>query len=79
LNSAARTACHLIKEEPDFMRADSVPGAVFPDCELTDHTGARRKFSNLPGPGMKSVRERGRKDRFSPYGKSYAMVFGERE
>src|ERR1700683_3923500 len=33
------------------MRADIVPGAVFPDYELTDHTGTRRKLSDLQGGG----------------------------
>ena len=32
------------------MRADIVPGASFPDYELTDHTGKRRKLSDLQGP-----------------------------
>ena len=32
------------------MRADIVPGAVIPDYELTDHTGERRKLSDLQGP-----------------------------
>ena len=32
------------------MRADIVTGAVFPDYELTDHTGKRRKLSDLQGP-----------------------------
>jgi peroxiredoxin len=32
------------------MRADIVPGTVFPDYELTDHTGKRRKLSELQGP-----------------------------
>ncbi len=32
------------------MRADIVPGASFPDFELTDHTGKRRKLSVLQGP-----------------------------
>jgi peroxiredoxin len=32
------------------MRADIVPGALFPDCELTDHTGRHRKLSDLQGP-----------------------------
>ena len=32
------------------MRADIVPGAVFPDYELTDHAGKRRKLSALQGP-----------------------------
>ena len=31
------------------MRADIVPGAVFPDYELSDHTGKRRKLSELQG------------------------------
>src|SRR5690348_2832606 len=29
------------------MRSDIVPGAVFPDYELTDHTAKRRKLSEL--------------------------------
>src|SRR5947199_10800604 len=32
------------------MRADIVAGAVFPDYELTDHTGKRRKITDLQGP-----------------------------
>jgi peroxiredoxin len=32
------------------MRADIVPGAVFPDYELTDHAARRRKLSDLQGP-----------------------------
>ena len=32
------------------MRADIVPGATFPDYELTDHRGKRRKLSALQGP-----------------------------
>jgi peroxiredoxin len=32
------------------MRADIVPGAVFPDYELTDQAGKRRKLSDLQGP-----------------------------
>jgi peroxiredoxin len=32
------------------MRADMIPGAIFPDYELTDHTGKRRKLSGLQGP-----------------------------
>jgi peroxiredoxin len=31
------------------MRADIVPGAKFPDYELTDHTRVRRKLSELQG------------------------------
>jgi len=31
------------------MRADIVPGAVFPDYELTDHAAKRRKLSELQG------------------------------
>src|SRR5271168_2872821 len=32
------------------MRSDMVPGAIFPDYELTDHTAKRRKLSDLQGP-----------------------------
>jgi peroxiredoxin len=32
------------------MRGDVVVGAVFPDYELTDHTGKHRKLSELQGP-----------------------------
>src|ERR1700738_1602659 len=32
------------------MRTDIVAGAVFPDYELTDHTGKRRNLSDLQGP-----------------------------
>jgi peroxiredoxin len=32
------------------MRADVVAGAVFPNYELADHTGKRRKLSDLQGP-----------------------------
>src|SRR6202795_3066038 len=32
------------------MRADIVPGAAFPDYELTDHAAKRRKLSDLQGP-----------------------------
>jgi hypothetical protein len=31
------------------MRADIVPGGVFPEYELTDHTRTRRKLSELQG------------------------------
>ena len=29
------------------MRSDIVPGTIFPDYELSDHTGKRRKLSEL--------------------------------
>ena len=32
------------------MRSDIVPGAIFPDYELPDHTTKRRKLSELQGP-----------------------------
>src|SRR5438876_9341076 len=31
------------------MRSDIVPGAIFPDYELSEHTGKRRKLSELQG------------------------------
>ena len=37
------------EEYAGSMRADIVPGATFPDYELTDHRGKRRKFSQLQG------------------------------
>jgi peroxiredoxin len=32
------------------MRPDILPGAIFPDYELTDHAAKRRKLSDLQGP-----------------------------
>ena len=32
------------------MRSDIIPGAIFPDYELPDHTTKRRKLSELQGP-----------------------------
>ena len=32
------------------MRSDIIPGATFPDYELSDHAGKRRKLSDLQGP-----------------------------
>jgi len=40
----------LAKERFCFMRADIARGAVFPDYELTDHTGKHCKLSDLQGP-----------------------------
>src|SRR6266852_3750489 len=37
------------KESKNTMRADIVPGAPFPDYELTDHTQTRRRLSELQG------------------------------
>ena len=31
------------------MRADMMPGAIFPDYELSDHTAKHRKLSELQG------------------------------
>ena len=31
------------------MRSDIVPGSVFPDYQLPDHTGTPRKLSELQG------------------------------
>src|SRR5580692_12393508 len=38
------------RKELFIMRSDIVPGALFPDYELTDHTAKRRKLSELQGP-----------------------------
>ena len=32
------------------MRSDIIPGAIFPDYELSDHTAKHRKLSELQGP-----------------------------
>jgi hypothetical protein len=31
------------------MRTDTIPGAIFPDYELSDNTAKRRKLSELQG------------------------------
>jgi peroxiredoxin len=31
------------------MRPDMIPGATFPDYDLSDHTGKQRKLSELQG------------------------------
>jgi peroxiredoxin len=36
-------------DEEKLMRADIIPGGTFPDYELTDHTKARRRLSELQG------------------------------
>ncbi len=41
-------AYHRPREEQD-VRADIVPGGIFPDYELTDHTKKRRRLSDLQG------------------------------
>lgn len=38
------------------MRSDIVPGTVFPDYELSDHTAKRRKLSDLQGLCKGSIR-----------------------
>ena len=60
------------------MRADMVPGASFPDYELSDHTGKHRKLSELQG-GDPMVLDQGRKEYFYPYGKAYVETLGERD
>jgi peroxiredoxin len=39
-----------VKGDSVIMRSDIVPGAQFPDYELTDHAAKRRKLSDLQGP-----------------------------
>jgi peroxiredoxin len=41
--------CIAAEEKGNNMRADIVPGAKFPDFELSDHTSKRRKLSDLQG------------------------------
>src|ERR1700728_132613 len=40
---------HTAKGALVIMRSDIVPGALFPDYELSDHTATRRKLSELQG------------------------------
>jgi adenylate cyclase class IV len=37
------------------MRADTIPGTGFPDYQLTDHTGKRRKLSELQGQDPRTL------------------------
>ena len=37
------------------VRADIIPGGTFPDYELTDHTKARRRLSELQETGDHSM------------------------
>jgi hypothetical protein len=39
------------------MRSDIVPGAAFPDYELSAHTAKRRKLSDLQGLERQVVRD----------------------
>ena len=34
------------------MRPDMIPGAAFPDYELSDHTGKHRKLAELQGTSL---------------------------
>jgi hypothetical protein len=44
------SACAADQTEEIFpMRSDIVPGAIFPDYELSDHAAKRRKLSELQG------------------------------
>jgi hypothetical protein len=50
------------------MRSDVVPGAVFPDYELADHTSEHRELSELQrGDPMVLVLSRGRHDPMIPH------------
>src|SRR5204862_6655724 len=44
-----RNAVARIQGVRSFMRADIIPGATFPDYELSDHTAKRRRLSELQG------------------------------
>ena len=52
---------HAENVEGFSMRSDMVPGAVFPDYELSDHTAKRRKLSELQGPASHGSRAQPRK------------------
>ncbi len=58
------------------MRSDIIPGAIFPDYELTDHTAKRRKLSELQGQHpMVLVLSRGG----YPYDKTFKQTLGEQD
>ena len=51
-STVASTASDLKEYQPSggaLMRADIVPSAVFPDYELPDQIGTKRKLSELQG------------------------------
>src|SRR6266567_4476117 len=50
LTCASKVDAPRIKLRRFHMRSDIVPGAIFPDYELSDHTAKRRKLSELQGP-----------------------------
>ena len=59
------------------MRADIVPGGVFPDYELTDGTKARRKIRpdwDLAGPGLRANWDAGDHAQHYPYRDSNATI-----
>ena len=57
------------------MRADIVPGGIFPDYELTDHTKTRRRLSELQGTdpmmGLRENWEAGDRSMHHPYQQLY--------
>src|SRR5579862_3898202 len=46
---SVRAMSRAAEGELNLMRADIVPGAVFPDYELSDHAAKRRKLSDIQG------------------------------
>src|SRR6202140_4935048 len=49
LTCGSKVDAPRIKLRRFHMRSDIVPGAIFPDYELSDHTAKRRKLSDLQG------------------------------
>jgi peroxiredoxin len=47
--------------------------------DLREVTRKCRPDWDITSPGLKAAWERGEKDRFFPYGKTYAKIFGEQE
>jgi peroxiredoxin len=47
----AGIGCNRLSLKEELMRGDIVPGANFPDYELLDHTGVRRRLSEVQGKG----------------------------
>jgi hypothetical protein len=61
------------------MRSDIVPGAIFPDYELSDHTAKRRPVWDIATPELRAAWQQGRKELFYPYGKTYAQTLSEQD
>ena len=62
------------------MRSDIVPGAIFPDYELSERVTKKcRPDWDITTPELKAAWQQGRKELFYPYGKTYVQTLGEQD